>query len=257
MSTPEGPGSSSSGAGPHKLSKRARIGVVAAGVGLAGYLWWQRRQASAAAAAAAPAVAGDAASATDTATLGMDAGAGPGVYGATGTAASSSTVGTVSTNADWYNAALSAVLDAGYDNATAAAALSAYLDHQPLTAAQQGIVRIGLAAAGTPPTGTFTIISAPPPAPTAVGQVRHVYVITLNKVDFTIGWNAVTGATGYYVYTNGHRTELLHGTFEIINTARTGTPITAGGRYTVTVTAVDASGKEGPASAPITVTTKK
>jgi hypothetical protein len=148
--------------GPAKgpgLDKQKKLALGAVAAVAAGFVYWRRRQAAAAAAAAAPAAG---TSAGDTAALGNDAGAGPGVYGATGTAASNTVVGAVSTNQDWYNTALLGAQDAGYDSGTAATALSAYLGHQPLTAAQQTIVRIGLAVAGNPPVGTFTIVTAPP-----------------------------------------------------------------------------------------------
>lgn len=133
---------------PKKLKIFAGVGLA-----LAAYLYYRNKQ-SAAAAAATPATT------TDTG-LGVPTDTGPGAYGTQYSASSSSTVGNVTTNADWYQAALTAVEDAGYDSATAATALSAYLGAQPLTAAQQTIVRIGIAAAGSPPVGTFTIITAP------------------------------------------------------------------------------------------------
>jgi hypothetical protein len=134
---------------PKKVKIIAGVGAIAAG-----YLYYRNRQA----ASAAPAAPGDAV--TDTG-LGVPTSTGPGAYATDTSAASSTTVGTVTTNADWYSAALTAVEDAGYDSGTAATALSLYLGNQPLTAAQQTIVRVGLAAAGSPPVGTFTIITAP------------------------------------------------------------------------------------------------
>ncbi len=132
--------------------KKIKI-IGGVGLALAAYLYYRNRQ-SAAAAAATPATTTDTGMGTLTDT-------GPGAYGTQYSASSNSTVGNVTTNADWYQAALTAVEDAGYDSATAATALSAYLGAQPLTAAQQTIVRIGIAAAGSPPVGTFTIITAP------------------------------------------------------------------------------------------------
>lgn len=145
---------------PSGLKKNQTKILLGVGVAGAGYLYYRNRQANAAAAAAVPA----AGSTTDTG-LGVPTDTGPGTYGTQYSAASSSTVGTVSTNQDWYNTALTAVEDAGYDSATAATALSAYLASQPLTAAQQTIVRIGLAAAGNPPVGSFSIITPATPIP--------------------------------------------------------------------------------------------
>lgn len=188
-------------AGGHKpLSKRGKIAVAAAAAGVAGLLWYRSRQN--AAAAAVPASDQVAPGATDP--LGMSSDTGPGVYGATGTASSTTVVGNVSTNADWYASALSAVEDAGYDAGTAATALGAYLAHQPLTAAQQTIVRIGLAAAGTPPVGTFTIITAPtppvvtPPSTTPPKPATNVLVRTFVPVTADTTWSAEALSTGAF-----------------------------------------------------------
>lgn len=245
-----------------KLDKRKKI-LLGGGAAIAVYLWFRQRNA-AAAAAATP--ADQTAVPGDTSALGMDAGAGPGVYGAQGSAASSSTVGTVGTNQDWFAAALTGAENAGYDAGAASVALSLYLDHQPLTATQQQIVRVGLAAAGAPPVGTFTIITGPtPPASgggTPSGTVAPLPAPTglanpsLSTTSFYVSWNGVKGADHYNVYTDGHKSGPWYGTLLDLYTARAGTPINKGTRHTVTVTAVNSAGVESPHSAPITITTK-
>lgn len=150
--------------GKKKLNRNQKIAIGVGAAVIIGFLYWRQRQAAATAAAAAPTTGDTTGTGTDA--LGLSSDTGPGVYGAQTSAASSTTVGNVSTNQDWYAAALQAAEDAGYDASTAAVALSTFLDHQPLTAAQQQIVRIGLAAAGNPPVGTFTIITATSAAPT-------------------------------------------------------------------------------------------
>jgi hypothetical protein len=203
--------------------KQKKIAIGVAAVGGAGYLYYRHR-ANAAAAAAAPADTSGT-SAADTAALGLSSATGPGVYGAQGSAASSTTVGSVTTNQDWYAAALSGAEDAGYDAAAAGVALSAYLAHQPLTAAQQTIVRIGLAAAGNPPSGTFTIITAPggsapgtpaPPSAVTPAVPGNLRVVSLGTTSFTLGWNTSAtpgGAYQYHVYEGAALAATVFGTF--------------------------------------------
>ena len=266
------------GAGGPKLDRNKKIMIVVGGVGIAGVLWWRQRSAAAAAAAAVPSGATSTDSGTDLSDYGNDASLNDegdlgyddsadlaGLYG-TGSGALSG----ISSNADWYAAALQAAENVGYDPATAATALSAYLAAQPLTTQQQQIVQVGLAAAGTPPMGTFTIIPEPtgtttttPPAggttttpvtPTkAPGGLR---VTSLGTNTFTIGWDGQPAAQYYYVYVNSSKAGPLYGTLWTVNTGNQGTAISPGGKYTVSVTAVDKGGTESAHSAPLSVTTK-
>jgi hypothetical protein len=236
--------------------RKKKMVIAGAGVVALGGFWWYRRQTAAAAAAAAPAGT----SGADTAALGLDSAVGPGVYGAQGTAASSSTVGAApTTNQDWYAAALAGAEDAGYDSGTAATALSAYLAHQPLTPAQQTVVRIGLGAAGNPPSGTFTIVTAPPtsnpgqpaaPAgpPPVPGGLR-VANLTATGADFT--WNGVPGAYKYHLYIGNQLVssgpETFGGDHQLLKNTHYGP---------VTVASVSADSAESARSAPLYITTK-
>lgn len=243
------------GNGGKKLSRNAKIGVGVGAVVLA-YLYYRHQQSQAAAAAVNPADQ-TVAQPTDTGVpLGTDTG--PGSYGTNYSAASSSTIGNVSTNADWFNAALQACENAGYDAQTASVALSAFLASQPLTAQQQQIVRIGLAAAGQPPQGPTGIVTAPTPTGgTGITAPGTPILYALGSTYFTITWIPVTGAHGYYVYTGGAKSPLLHGALYTLNTHNANTPILPGRQYQVTVTAVDAGGAESAHSPALTVTTKK
>lgn len=246
------------GKGGPKLSKNAKVGIGAGAVALAAYLYYRSRANAAAAAAAVPAADQSVAGATDTGVpLGTDTG--PGSYGTNYSAASTSTVGNVSTNADWFNAALTAAEAAGYDAQTASVALSSFLGSQPLTAQQQQIVRIGLAAAGQPPQGPTGIVSAPTGTSTTppVAAPTGLRLNSLGRTDFFISWNGQQNARGYYTYVNGHRSQLLYGTYRAIGSATAGTPITPNTKYSVQVTAVDAAGTESAKSGTLAVTTKK
>lgn len=251
--------------GKPKLSRNAKIGIGAGAAALVFYLW-QRQKANAAAAAAVTTSAdqGAGAGTTDTG-VPLGTGTGPGAYGTDYSAASSSTIGTVSTNQDWFNAALQAVENAGYDAQTANVALSAFLASQPLTAAQQQIVRIGLAAAGQPPQGPTGVVTAPtgggagagggttPPVTAPIG----LRLTSLANTSFTIGWDGQANAHGYYTYVNGAKSVLLYGTLRTLNTFNANTPIKPNTKYSVQVTAVDAAGHESAKSGTLVVTTKK
>jgi hypothetical protein len=236
--------------------KQKKIAVGVAVAGGAGYLWYRRRAAAAAAAAAAT----SGTSATDTAATAMPTSTGPGVYGAQGSAASSTTVGSVSTNQDWYAAALTGAQDAGYDAGTAGTALSAYLDHQALTPTQQTIVRIGLAAAGNPPSGTFTIITAAPtsgpglPAPSPGGAPATPTGLRVANVGTTtadFAWNVVPGAYKYELFIGGQMVYAGPGNTGGDHALRKGT------RYgPVTVRAVSSQSQASGPSSPLYITTK-
>lgn len=74
------------------------------------------------------------------------------------------------TNAQWTQAALSALTAQGYNGTTVLAALGLFLTGGHLTADQESIVRAAVAVEGYPPQGPNTINSGPPgpiPTPTA------------------------------------------------------------------------------------------
>jgi hypothetical protein len=252
--------------GGKALGKNQKIAIGVGGAGIAYYLYYRNKQA-AAAAAAVPAPS-DQVSPTDTTAQGLSSDTGPGVYGAQGTAASNTVVGSVSTNQDWYSTALSAVEDAGYDAGTAAAALSAYLGHQQLTTAQQTIVRIGLAAAGNPPVGSFTIITTPTPVPTptptptpaptpapvdvAPKTPANLRLLDVTPTTISLGWNTSTsGAYQYHLYQGASRVATVFGTFSGVSGKHPGTKY---GPFTVR--AVSRGGKESAPSNAVYVTTK-
>lgn len=72
-------------------------------------------------------------------------------------------------NLAWRKAALTALIGASIDAATADSALAKYLEGQPLTAQEQGIISQALVLVGSPPEGapSITQIAAPEPAPSS------------------------------------------------------------------------------------------
>ena len=188
--------------GHHKLSKNQVKIMAAAVAGIVVYAYWRSRQSAAAAAAATPTdtTGGNGyAQGTDPygySGIGMDPGYGSGTggYYYDGSGSYNGTVGTIATNADWFQAALQGAENAGYDAGTASVALSLYLAHQALTATQQQIVQVGLAAAGNPPSGTYTIITAPSSPGTVGGSggavPTNVTVKNFARVNANTTWDA-------------------------------------------------------------------
>lgn len=242
-----------SGGGPlasmtPQRKRQVQYGALA--IGALAIWWWVRNRS-----AAAPAAADTTAAADSIGTIGADLGSssGSGGYYYPGSASSDTTVpgGGFATNAEWYAAALSAAVDAGYSNMLAATALGNYLAHRPLTAQEQQVVRVGLGAAGNPPVGSYSIVSAPtPPAPSAPSAPRSLYLLSLRKDGATVGWWAAANADRYWVHLDGKYYSTEHGTFKSVNSLRPNT------RHTVTVYAINAANKQGPGKS-IVFTTKK
>lgn len=222
--------------------------LYVAGAGIAGYVIWRYWQASQAAAAAAAAPAPESAG-----TIGADIGSGAGGYydpNGDGIGGSSTVGNVLSTDQDWYAAGLLALEDAGYDTGAAAVALGKYLRSEPLTAAEQAMVTVALAAAGNPPTGARAIVTDSSPSPsglTAPQNLRSAGAPTTAAIPMQ--WDPVAGASGYLVY---------RGYTQIATVS--GTSYTAGGlspdtSYTHTVRATNTGGTLGPASAGYTART--
>lgn len=69
--------------------------------------------------------------------------------------------------------------------------------------------------------------------------------------SMVIGWNAVSGASGYHVYRNGSRVT----SSKVTSTSFTDSGLAAGTTYSWTVSALDTANVEGPASQPVSGTT--
>jgi hypothetical protein len=129
---------------------------------------------------------------------------------------------TASTNAQWSEAAVSALTAQGYDGTAVLAALGQYLMGGSLTSDQAAIVSAAVAAEGYPPqsgpngyppamhtsaqSGQSTS-GATPPQPgggttsaTAAGTIQNLAATKVTKNSFTVRWNPATGATGGYAY---------------------------------------------------------
>lgn len=110
---------------------------------------------------------------------------------------------TPTTNAQWTDAAVTRLVQQGWDGATVQAALGKYLTDQALTTNEETIVRAAIAVAGNPPQGSHAVVHIPTPAPSAVttpksapGGFRNVFV---DRTTAQTAWGSVATATGYEV----------------------------------------------------------
>lgn len=178
----------------------------------------------------------------------------PGVAGAvsptnsygSGDSGSGDTAGTsLTTNAAWTTYARSQ-LSGSYDDAAVVAALGNYLGSQPLSSAQQTIVRAAIAVAGYPPVGSFAVI---PGGDTTISVAPSgLKAITIRADHVTMGWNPVAGASSYRLYGAGQ---------QVTSSALTATisALASGTSYGFQVAAVNGAGTVGPKSATVTVKT--
>jgi hypothetical protein len=222
--------------------------LYAVGAGVAGYVGWRYYRASQGAAAAAappPESAG---------TIGADIGSGAGGYydpnGANGIGGSSTVGDVLSTDQQWYAAAMLALEDAGYDTGAAAVALGKYLRTEPLTAAEQDMVKVALAAAGNPPSGAKAIVTGTPPSPSGLTAPQHLRAGGApTAAAIPLLWDPVSGASGYVVYRGAQQLVTVTGT------SYTVTGLAPATSYTHTVRATNTGGTLGPASIPFTTST--
>jgi Fibronectin type III domain len=115
------------------------------------------------------------------------------------------------TNAQWSQAAYTALTNAGYDGTSVLAALGQYLIGGSLTADQNGIVTAAIAAEGYPPqpgadgyppainTGG-TPGGGQPGSQTGqyAGAISNLQPSAVTRTGFTVTWNPVPNTTGYH-----------------------------------------------------------
>lgn len=127
-------------------------------------------------------------------------------------------------------------------------ALGNFLDRKPLSTLHQDIVRAGIALAGYPPVGAYTLI---PGGNTDITVAPSGVKATSTATSIAVSFNPVAGAASYSAY---------RGTGYPVAT-NTRSPVTISGlrpntTYSVHVAAVSASGKTGPHSGSISIKTK-
>jgi hypothetical protein len=226
-----------------KIDKRVIIGV---GVAAGGYVAYRYYKAHNAPAAASPDGSFE------------DPGVLPGVAGAikdgnrygSGDTTQTSDTSQVTTNAAWSQLALAQLSQSDrWSYADMAGALGNYLDGQPLSDAQQEIVRAAIAIAGHPPVGSPGII---PGGNTTISIApTGVAASGVTASSALINFVPVPGARTYNVYRSGAATSSGSSGSSPITLS----DLTPNTSYSVTVAAVSASGAVGPKSSPITFKT--
>lgn len=214
--------------------------------------WYQSRQA---AAETDPTASGLYTSA-DMSEYGLSTtGGGTTVTGNTGSVVTDGTrPSAIDDNAEWTQAAVERLTNQGYDGATVTSALGEFLARRALDKSEATVVRAALAIAGQPPVGgPYSVIEE---AGTDTGTLAAPsnLAVTRTGTDYvSLSWSAVPGASGYAVYrsdTAGMAVRAGDGSVTVYG-------LRPNTRYAFQVAAVGSTGKEGPKSAPLAVTTGK
>lgn len=184
--------------------------------------------------------------------------------GSTVTSGSGGTgVVTITTNAQWAQAAQSYLASiGGYDATAVAAALGAGLLGHYMTPDQVGIWNAAIAFEGYPPQGSPPLNTTPPggggsnppppktgplPAPTGLRSTAHT------RSTVTLTWNAVAGATHYRVYRSDVATNIGDSADNVVTVGG----LRANTVYKFHVRALDSQNTLGNSSSTISVRTSK
>jgi hypothetical protein len=226
-----------------KVDKRVLIGVGVAAGGYVAYRYYRARN--------TPAAASPDGSFEDPGVL-------PGVAGAvkdgnqygSGNSTQTSDTSAVTTNAAWSQLALAQLSQTDrWSYGEIAEALGNYLGGQPLSDAQQSIVRAAVAVAGYPPVGSPAII---PGGNTTISVApTGVAVSGMTPSTALVNFVPVPGARTYNVYRSGAASASGSSSSSPITLS----DLTPNTTYSVTVAAVSASGAVGPKSSPVTFKT--
>ncbi|MFE4960419.1 fibronectin type III domain-containing protein [Streptomyces sp. NPDC056653] len=230
-----------------KVGKVKKKYVALAGAGIAGYVgyaWWKRGSSAPADLPAYTEADVQADGVTDTA---------GGRAGSAANAGGGNTDSSTTPDSDQEWAAQAAeILGGAIDQQQVYAALGAYLTHQPLTAAQESIVRSAVGRLGYPPGGAYPILTGTGAEPSALGQVSGLTVVKHSATTVDLQWARVTGAPGYRVYRVGLGEEPVGDSGDTKWQGRGLQPNTS---YQFQVAARSSTGAPGPKSAVVSVKT--
>jgi len=190
-----------------KGNKKVYLWVGGAALLFVGYRWYQSRQA-ASAAAATPV---DATLGTGSVTDAPGGAYGPGNVQYGGADITTPTE-TPSTNAQWSTAAVTALVNQGWDGMTVQTAIGRFLTDASVDTGQETIVRAAIGAVGNPPQGNHTIIHMPTPAPSPTptptptpgakyGPISGPPALKLGAVTrstIRVTWQPLKNATAYH-----------------------------------------------------------
>lgn len=217
-----------------------KAAVAAGGAGAVYLVWRARKNAAAAASSAGGLQTPDAATGAGTGDGSVTAGPGT-VSGTTGTTTGYGTLD------QWAAAAQAGLTEIGYDPQAVAAALGAYLNGQPVTAAQAAIVNAAKAEFDTQGLALPAVVLIPASGPAHTGNtapgVSGGHVISVSSSEAVVGWTG-SNAASYRVKITGPGK--LNGRQDTVTAPKaTYSGLEAGHAYTVTVTPVGANGHAG------------
>lgn len=239
------------GVGPVKREYVMVGGAVAAG---AAFMLWHRRGAAAAAVPDPSAAAGDMAA-------GVDAYANPAPATVGGNTTIDPETMPPTSNAAWAERAVGKLSEVGWDAQLVTAALGRYLNRQPLAnVAEREIVQSATAMVGPPPVGEFSIITEAPapvggttpaaPAAAITTAPAGLKASSVGRTSVHLSYHSVGGATSYQI------TQTPGSAISTTSISHNIGGLKPKTRYSFTVAAVGPGGP-GPASGPVTITTKK
>lgn len=182
-----------------------------------------------------------------------------GVVGAGGVSGNTQYAGTttntgdvIDTNDKWVAKAVDRLGAAGMDPAAVYVALGDYLARKPLDDKEQSFVSAAVAAAGPPPVGgPYAII--PQIGAVTLTAPTGLRMVSVERDRATLSWDAVPGAQFYHVW----RVGVWDPVFAAKTTSATVTGLKPATRYEFVVAADTLTGKLGPKSGRLKVTTKK
>lgn len=193
-----------------------------------------------------------------TGTIGANIGSGSGGYydPNDGGIGSDTTIGTpISSNSQWSQTALSYLENMGYDTGTVGVALGKYLRGDPLTAAEQNIIKTVLAVVGNPPTGgPYAIVTDTSQTVTKLTAPTGLKVTATTANSVTLSWNKVPGASYYRAYRSGASTNV--GSTDAANLSMTISGLQPNTTYSFQVAADTTTASPGPKSSAVSAKTK-
>ncbi|WP_433478149.1 fibronectin type III domain-containing protein [Spirillospora sp. CA-142024] len=166
------------------------------------------------------------------------------------------------TNSEWTQRSIEQLENIGVEAQAASLAVSRYLLKECVTATQADLVRQAVAALGTPPQGSFSIIVCPSapsgnngtgntPTDAPPDQVKTLKATAVAKTSITLDWPPAARAEGYTVYKNGARHQTVRYSKYTAQGLRPNTS------YTFDVISVGKDDHERGPAARVTVRTKK
>lgn len=171
------------------------------------------------------------------------------ITGNTGSTVTDATGDALDDNAEWTQAVVERLGNAGYDSATVYAALGEFLARRALDKTEASIARAALAAAGQPPVGgPYYVVEEASTDSGTLAAPTGLRVTGAGTQSVTLSWSAVTGAAYYQVYRSGAAANAVK------SNAASATiyGLAPNTSYTFQVAAVGSTGKTGAKSAPVT-----